>query len=323
MLARLRQARLDGDRLPEGAAKERVLTTLERAKEVVGLGTSLRVLGLPKARYHAWRGAQRACQLDDVRSCPKATPTQLTSAEVRQIHDMVTDPGWRHIPVSGLAVLAQRLGRIYASATTWTKLIRERGWLRPRQRVHPESPTKGIRATRPNEYWHIDISVLRLLNGTRVNLQAVIDNFSRRILAWRVEPAREPRVTRQLLLEAAKWLTAGTPAPTVVADSGTENVNGEVDKLVESGVIRRVLAQVEVIYSNSMIEAWWRSLKHQWLFLNVLDTLAAVERLVAFYVEQHNTVIPHSALGGLTPDEVYFGVPACDSRWPRPGPEPE
>ena len=38
-----------------------------------------------------------------------------------------------------------------------------------------------------------------------------------------------------------------------------------------------------------------------------MDSQAAVERLVAFYVEQHNSVMPHSALGGLTPDEFYFG----------------
>ena len=163
------------------------------------------------------------------------------------IHDMVTDPAHRHIPVQGLAVLAQRLGRVFASATTWGKLIRERGWRRPRERIHPASPKEGVRATRPNEFWHIDITVIRLLNGTRVNLQAVIDNFSRRILAWRVEAAREPRFTRQLLLDAAKWLPTPKPAPIVVADSGTENVNGEVDGLVETGVIRRVLAQVEVV----------------------------------------------------------------------------
>ena len=149
--------------------------------------------------------------------------------------------------------------------------------------------------------------VIRLLNGTRVNLQGVIDNFSRRILAWRVLPASEPRSTRELLLEAAKCLLPGTAPPTVVADSGVENVNGEVDRLVDSNIIKRVLAQVEVVYSNSLIERWWLSLKHQWLFLNTLDTQAAVDRLVAFYVSQHNSVIPHSALGGLTPDEVYFG----------------
>src|SRR4051812_43152661 len=88
---------------------------------------------------------------------------------------------------------------------------------------------------------------------------------------------------------------------------GSENDNHEVKALDSSNLIKLVLAKVDVLYSNSMIEAWWRSLKHQWLFLNALDTLEAVERLVAFYVVQHNTVIPHSALGGLTPDEVYFG----------------
>jgi len=42
-----------------------------------------------------------------------------------------------------------------------------------------------------------------------------------------------------------------------------------------------VLAQGEVTFSNSMIEAWWRSLKHGWLYLHELDTFAALEKLVA------------------------------------------
>ena len=57
-----------------------------------------------------------------------------------------------------------------------------------------------------------------------------------------------------------------------------------------------------------MIEAWWRSLKHQWLFLHALDSAATVRRLVAFYVEEHNRVLPHSAFRGQTPDEMYFGT---------------
>ena len=55
-----------------------------------------------------------------------------------------------------------------------------------------------------------------------------------------------------------------------------------------------------------MIESWWRVLKHQWLFLNSLDTVATVRKLVAFYVEQHNSQLPHSAFRGQTPDEMYF-----------------
>src|SRR5262245_35533030 len=57
-----------------------------------------------------------------------------------------------------------------------------------------------------------------------------------------------------------------------------------------------------------MIEAWWRSLKHQWLFLHSLDSVDTVRRLVEFYVHEHNRVLPHSAFRGQTPDEMYFGT---------------
>jgi transposase InsO family protein len=133
----------------------------------------------------------------------------------------------------------------------------------------------------------------------------VIDNFSRRILAWRVNDRFDPGVTEELLIEAgAEKLTS---APDLLVDAGVENMNGAVDALVERGLLRRLLAMVDISFSNSLIEAWWRSLKHNWLFLHPLDTAATVRREVAFYVEQHNSVIPHSAFQGQTQDEVYFG----------------
>ena len=49
------------------------------------------------------------------------------------------------------------------------------------------------------------------------------------------------------------------------------------------------------------------TLKRQWLYLNTIDRLQTVRRLVAFYVEAHNTEIPHSAFRGQTPDEMYYG----------------
>ena len=43
------------------------------------------------------------------------------------------------------------------------------------------------------------------------------------------------------------------------------------------------------------------------LFLNTLDSVGTVRKLVAFYVEEHNQRLPHSAFRGQTPDEMYFG----------------
>ena len=45
----------------------------------------------------------------------------------------------------------------------------------------------------------------------------------------------------------------------------------------------------------------------QWLFLNTLDSVETVEKLVRFYVTEHNERLPHSAFRGQTPDEMYFG----------------
>ena len=157
---------------------------------------------------------------------------------------------------------------------------------------------------------HIDSTVIRLLDGTRVYLHAVIDNFSRRILAWRVAETFAPVNRVAVLVEASRGAMPSETPPVVLAGAGVENVNAQVDDLITAGVLRRVLAFTELTCSNSMIEAWWRSLKHQWLFLHSLDSVTTVRRLVAFYVDQHNRVLPHSAFQGQTPDEMYFGTAA-------------
>ena len=50
------------------------------------------------------------------------------------------------------------------------------------------------------------------------------------------------------------------------------------------------------------------TLKHQWLFLSTLDSVAGVRRHVSCYVAAHNGQVPHSAFRGQTPDEMYFGT---------------
>ena len=303
VLLKLSGFRLDEQRLPDGTAKARVLRAVDRCKGALSLKSALRLVRLSPARYQAWKRAEKRCELDDRSSCPRSHPTQLTPTEVSTIKEMVTATDYRHMPLRTLSLYAQRAGQVFASATTWAKLVRQRDWRRPRRRVYPAKPKTGIRATHPNEYWHIDVTVIRLVDDTKAYLHAVIDNFSRRILSWRLARRLDPITTCDILKEAGKNLQR---TPIVVADSGVENVNTGVDQLMADGLVHRVLAQVEVSFSNSMIEAFWRSLRHQWLYLHSLESFTQLEQLIDFYVNEHNTQMPHNAFGGQTPDEVYF-----------------
>jgi len=296
---------LTSARIPDRATKLRLLHAIDRTHAFLSLRVILSVIRLSQSRYHAWKREQE-CALDDVSSCPRSAPQQLTPAECNTIKDLVTSDEYRHVPTGTLARLAQRLGKVFASPTTWYRLVRRYQWRRPRKRVHPARPKVGIRASRPNEIWHVDTTLIRLLDGSRAYLHAVIDNFSRRILAWKVLATFDPNTTAELLIHASTGLV--NEKPTLLADGGVENINGAVDQLVESGLLKRLLAQTEITFSNSLIESWWRTLKHQWLYLNTLDTVSTLEKLIGFYVNEHNTRLPHSAFQGQTPDEMYLGT---------------
>ena len=74
-----------------------------------------------------------------------------------------------------------------------------------------------------------------------------------------------------------------------------------------AGTLERVIAQIDVSFPNSTIEAGFRSIQHQWWFLHQLSDLATVTRLIELLVTEHNAVLPHRAFHGQTPDEKYFG----------------
>jgi len=172
----------------------------------------------------------------------------------------ITDPVFK-IALLGaveraVKAMPQRAGKVFASPATWCRYVRDRGWRRPRVRMHPSKPTEGVRSDKPDQLWHVDTTVLRLVDGRRVYLRAIIDNFSRKVLAWWAGANFDAGANAILLAKAAE---------------AKNRPGGD-------------------------------------FFLNNLDSLAAVVRLVEFYVTQHNCVLPHAALCGRTPDEVYFGT---------------
>jgi len=79
-----------------------------------------------------------------------------------------------------------------------------------------------MRATRPTEVWHIDPTVIRLLDGTRAYLHAVNNHFSRRILAWRVVDTFAPVNSMAVLLDARRRTAGADPVPTVLSDARVE-----------------------------------------------------------------------------------------------------
>ncbi len=172
------------------AGKLRLLAAIDRAHAVMPLRVVLRLIGLSQSSYHGWK-RDPPCGLGDVSLCPRSAPQQLTPSECATIQEMVTAAEYRHVPTGTLALLAQRLGKVFASRTTWYRLVRRFHWRRPRKRLHLSRPKVGIRASRPDEVWHVDTTLIRLLDGSRAYLHAVIDNFSRRILAWQVASAAE------------------------------------------------------------------------------------------------------------------------------------
>ncbi|MCP4902748.1 MAG: transposase family protein, partial [bacterium] len=176
---RVSKVRLDYERLPEGESKKVLLRAIERAGKVLPLHAALRIARLSSSRYHSWCRAEAGCELDDQSSCPRVVPTRLTPSELEAMQEMVESDDHRHMSLRGLALPAQRIGKIFASPSTWYRLVRMSGWRRPRNRVYPAKPKIGIRAAAPGELLHLDVTIIRLRDGTKAYLHAIIDNYSR------------------------------------------------------------------------------------------------------------------------------------------------
>ncbi|NBW82888.1 hypothetical protein EBR21_14150, partial [bacterium] len=128
-------------------------------------------------------------------------------------------------------------------------------------------------------------------------------------MAWQVSDGYGGKLTKALIEDACRLAGASKchSVPNVLVDSGTENLNRHVDHLVQTGIIKRTIAQIDISFSNSMIESFFRTIKHRWLFMLSLDNIDCVRKHVGAFIEDYNSLIPHSALRGATPLEMHLG----------------
>ena len=216
VLLRVSKSRLDFERVPEDGSKRVLLRAIERSKKVMPLTAVLRMAGISHSRYHSWCRVAQGCDLEDQPSCPKTVPTRLTAEEVETIGEMVEDGDYRFMSIRALALHAQRAGKVFASPSTWYDLVRRRSWRRPRKRLYAAKPKIGVRANSPGELLHLDVTIIRLLDGTRTYLHAIIDNYSRRILSWTLEARLGTGATCRVLRDAAKEVVGNVGGTLVV-----------------------------------------------------------------------------------------------------------
>jgi hypothetical protein len=127
-MLRISKVQLDYERIPDGDAKRILLRAIERAGRVLSLRATLRIARLSSSRYHSWCRAEAGCELDDQFSCPRVVPARLTPSEVETMQEMVESDDNRHMSLRGLALHAQRIGKIFVSPSTWYRLVRIAGW---------------------------------------------------------------------------------------------------------------------------------------------------------------------------------------------------
>ncbi len=170
----------------------------------------------------------------------------------------------------------------------------------PQHKIYPYL-LRGVAVVRPNQVWSTDITYIRLARGF-VYLVAVIDWYSRRVLAWRLSNTMDSEFCIDCLQDALQ--NHGTP----------EIFNSDQGSQFTSAAFTKVLLEKEITISmdgrgraldNIFVERLWRSVKHEDIYLKGYATLPELLLGLTEYFDFYNTERTHQSLGYLTPDQVY------------------
>ena len=240
--------------------------------------------------------------------CRKLYHNQLTTKEVDTVKDYLKNPKYIHWNLTPVYFQMLRDKASFMSKTSFYKYA----GLLMLTRAKPEKKkySEGIRANAPIRLLHMDVTIYRPLDHSKVYVYFLIDNFSRFILNWKASRDYSANITFQNISEAYEkyQLVKVNPHIDLVCDGGSEN-NGMVDIFVNShnSNIRKLVAQTDIIFSNSMVEAVNKKMKYDFLFTTNLLNIEQTVQYLAYAVEQYNNK-PHSSLFGLTPTEVLNGA---------------
>jgi putative transposase len=171
----------------------------------------------------------------------------------------------------------------------------------PGHKIYPYL-LRDVAVVRPNQVWAMDITYIPMRRGF-VYLAAVVDWFSRRVLAWRVSIS----MAADFCLEAVEEALARFGRPEIFnTDQGSQFTSLDFTKLLADHKIAISMDGKGAWRDNVFVERLWRSVKYEEVYLRAYDSVAEARASISRYLAFFNERRPHSSLDRRTPDQAYF-----------------
>ena len=171
----------------------------------------------------------------------------------------------------------------------------------PGHQVYPYLLRK-LPITRPNQVWAMDITYIPMARGF-VYLAAVVDWFSRRVLAWRLSITLDAA----FCIEALEEALAHYGRPEIFnTDQGSQFTSHDFTSALLKNEIAISMDGKGAWRDNVFVERLWRSVKYEEVYLRAYDSVAEARTSISRYLAFYNGRRPHSSLDRRTPDQAYF-----------------
>jgi putative transposase len=161
---------------------------------------------------------------------------------------------------------------------------------------------RGVKVERPDQVWSADITYVPLPSGF-MYLAAVIDWYSRYVIAWRLSNTLDGGFCLEMLEDALR-----TGCPEVFnTDQGVQfTAEAFTGRLISAGVAVSMDGRGRAL-DNVFVERLWRTVKYEDIYIRGYETVAELQRGLIRYFAFYNQERLHQSLGYETPAEVYRG----------------
>ena len=164
---------------------------------------------------------------------------------------------------------------------------------------------RGVKVERRDQVWSTDITYVPMTSGF-MYLAAVIDWYSRYVIAWRLSNTLDGSFCTEMLEEA---LRSGKPE-VFNTDQGVQfTASAFTGRLESAGVAVSMDGRGRAL-DNVFVERLWRSVKYEDVYIWCYETVPELRRGLGRYFGFYNEERPHQSLDDRTPGAVYRGVSA-------------